>query len=153
MDPEFGTMKCSELSNASQKSWTHAAPGVQHGVMSSKRALDPSIGYGIGDDEHFSGAQDLAGSNALPWNEPTTAEPDLRFAAATTVTQRANLREFRKDIQKAIKELRRRCKDLTVCITKHRPPHVYRVAGRVNVGFIAVLRFCCGLIGNYHGGS
>ena len=135
--PESGAVGCSEVNSASQKAWTHAALGVQHGAWSSKRAVDPLIGYGIGKDDHFPEAQDLAGSNALPWNEPTTAEPDLRFAAATTVTQRANLRKFRKDIQKAIRELSRRCKDLTECITKHHPPHVYRVSGRLHVGFVA----------------
>ena len=85
--------------------WRAVALGTQRGAVSSKGAVEPIIGFGLGRDDHFSAAQALADAGASPWAEAASADYDLRFAAAELVRWRKQLRCRRQATSRAVAEL------------------------------------------------
>ena len=119
--------------------WRAVALGTQRGAVSSKGAVEPIIGFGLGRDDHFSAAQALADAGASPWAEAASADYDLRFAAAELVRWRKQLRCRRQATSRAVAELSMRCEPLGEHLRRRQPPSVAKIACRVHVGLIAVL--------------
>ena len=69
-----------------------AALGQQGGVLGSKRAVQPLVGYGLTAEEHFAAAQAVGATGILPSDADVAVAYDLRYAAEVTIRQRAALR-------------------------------------------------------------
>ena len=116
-----------------------AALGMQRGGFTSKHAIDPIIGHGIGESAHFEAARAVAAAGKLPFDEQEAAGAELRFAAAKTVENWANLRSHRRACARAMAELADRCRPLHICLARQQAPSVARIAGKVHLGLLAVM--------------
>ena len=60
------------------------AAGLQRGVLSSKHAAAPVVGYGVEATTHSAMTTNAARMGVHPWSWWRAGERDLKFAAATT---------------------------------------------------------------------
>ena len=61
--------------------WTSVALEKQPGVLDSKKAIEPVIGYALGEEAHFEEANLFAKNEAIPWTRNIAADTTLIFAA------------------------------------------------------------------------
>ena len=116
-----------------------AASARQGGALSSKRALPALLERGEGFRAQFNKALAYGKQGLLPWDIDVQVPHDLRFAARRPAANISTLQVWRLDILGALRELSDRCRPLTDALLKHQPREVASVAGRVHVGFMAVL--------------
>eukprot|EP00971_Amphidinium_carterae_P290908 5776934-Amphidinium_carterae.1 len=64
--------------------WGAASLGAQAGAVGAKAEVPPLLGFGMGPDEHFRAATQMAASGILPFDMQAAAPVDLRFAAKQT---------------------------------------------------------------------
>ena len=118
--------------------WTAAALGVQRGAVHSRHSIEPVVGFGMGQDEHFMACLEMARTRADPWSAGVAADADYRFAAEQLVTHRHDLRAHRKRVRGALRELSKRCKPLDSALRARQGPEVQRAAGRTCLGLLNI---------------
>jgi hypothetical protein len=116
-----------------------AAVGVQLGVHDSKHAIGSLVGEAECSASHFAEATRLAAAGVFPSASRITVETDLRFAAAVTISNARNIKQFREKTFGALKELSQRCTPLSKALRKFQCDSVRSVAGGIHVGLIAAL--------------
>ena len=116
--------------------WRYVALGTQGGTLSSRRAIDPLVGFGLEAEGHFEAACGIASKGVLPYDARAAAAYDLRYAAEYTVANRQELRHRRAHVAALVKELARRCQPLTAELAKWRPATVQAIAKDIHVGMM-----------------
>ena len=115
------------------------SPRYPGGGLSSKRSIDPILGFGREAEVQFAAAASFAKRGVLPYDTRAAAAYDLRYAAEYTVAHRRDLQAQRQRVAALVQELAERCRTLTAVLAKWRPPTVQAVAQSIHVGLIAVL--------------
>ena len=126
-------------SQARTTGWECLAVGKQRAATGGKHAIDAVVGFGMGKDAHYEAACTVALEHLDPWSMEAKAAPDLRFAAAQVVQHHERPRQIRQELQGLIKELGSRTRPLSQRLREAQPWHVRQVAGKLQLGFIAVV--------------
>ena len=105
----------------------------------SKHALEPVVGFGMGKKAHFEAACLVSVERLDPYALEAKAAPDLRFAADKVMEHAHDSRPIRQQLQGSVEELSGRTRPLSARLRQFQPWHVRMVAGKLQLGFIAVV--------------
>ena len=121
-----------------RKGYRHSASGAQPGVLDSKSALDPAVGTHLGEDECFRQGLDYCQQGRWPLDS-LAAEPDLKFAAMQMAKNHGRLREARKELQGAFKELSMRMQPVTKRLRTFQHATVASITKTLHLALIGTL--------------
>ncbi len=119
--------------------WAALAIGYQRGATGSKRAIEPVVGFEMGKDARFQAVLSMGREEVDPLAMDAKASPDLHFAAEQVAGQIGRSRQSRQELQGLVKEPSNRTKPLSQTLWQWQPPHGQKVAGKLQLGFVAVL--------------
>ena len=113
--------------------------GAQRGVDNMKSALPPLIDAGLDVANHFQEAMAIGAKGILPSDDDFIFSENIRFAAASTIERRAQIRNARQSDAKSIRELYRWLKSMSVALRRQQAESLRKVASNVHLALVAVL--------------
>ena len=103
-----------------------ACMGQQSGALNSKRAMQPLLETGLGNEATFQCGIRMANASWLPFDEVAFTE-DMLFSAAWSVQHRQSLREQRREFGSVLAEMTRRLQPLQRQLKRCAVPHQHKL--------------------------
>ena len=113
--------------------------GQQPGALNSKRAMQPLLETGLGNEATFQCGIRMANASWLPFDEVAFTE-DMLFSAAWSVQHRQSLREQRREFGSVLAEMARMLQPLQRQLKRCAVPHQHKL---VDINVVLAITTVC----------